>query len=226
MNDREALLRTNFEQPDHDAPRLVYADWLEENQDQLHAEFIRVQIEIAGLPSGDPRTLSLKRRELVTWSARRVLRFRPRDWREEHLSSFARGFRFRWSGQARRLIDPGNEWWNDGPASFGQIWLERRKEQLQAAELAHWPWLQGFRELSVYGHWSDGWIRYFVSSLHLSRLQKLTLCAPSLADAEAEALLRSPLLRIGCRINLRVGHLDSQIAHRIAKTCEGHVEIN
>jgi uncharacterized protein (TIGR02996 family) len=46
MTDEEALMATIREQPDSDAPRLVYADWLEEHGDPLHAEFIRVQCEI------------------------------------------------------------------------------------------------------------------------------------------------------------------------------------
>jgi uncharacterized protein (TIGR02996 family) len=38
------LLRTLLERPDDDAPRLVYADWLDENGEPDRAEFIRVQI--------------------------------------------------------------------------------------------------------------------------------------------------------------------------------------
>src|SRR5687767_8806243 len=38
----EQLLRGVLEAPEDDAPRLVYADWLEENGDGERAEFIRV----------------------------------------------------------------------------------------------------------------------------------------------------------------------------------------
>src|SRR5262245_50020718 len=47
--DEEALLQTIFDNPDDDAPRLIYADWLEERGDPVNvarAEFIRVQIEL------------------------------------------------------------------------------------------------------------------------------------------------------------------------------------
>lgn len=48
MTDRDrAFLRTICERPDDDAPRLQYADWLEENGLVERAEFIRVQCEIA-----------------------------------------------------------------------------------------------------------------------------------------------------------------------------------
>lgn len=47
--DGPALLRTILERPDDDAPRLVYADWLEENGQQNRAEFIRLQLWSAAM---------------------------------------------------------------------------------------------------------------------------------------------------------------------------------
>src|SRR5262249_59984007 len=46
MTDGHALLRAIEEAPEDDAPRLVYADWLEENGDDsdlARSEFIRLQ---------------------------------------------------------------------------------------------------------------------------------------------------------------------------------------
>lgn len=45
MVDREAFIRTVIENPDDDGPRLVFADWLEEQGECAASEFIRVQIE-------------------------------------------------------------------------------------------------------------------------------------------------------------------------------------
>ena len=53
MNEREALLKAVCENPDDDTPRLVFADWLQENGEEERAEFIRVQIEVLAPPSGD-----------------------------------------------------------------------------------------------------------------------------------------------------------------------------
>lgn len=47
MTDGEALLAAIDAHPDEDTPRLVYADWLDENNQHIRAEFIRVQCEIA-----------------------------------------------------------------------------------------------------------------------------------------------------------------------------------
>ncbi len=48
---------------DDDTPRLVYADWLEENGQDDRAEFIRVQIERARLPAWDAKQVRLRLRE-------------------------------------------------------------------------------------------------------------------------------------------------------------------
>ena len=61
MSDGDALLSAILAQPDEDVPRLVYADWLEENgtaADRARAEFVRVQIALAGVG----------RTEMVPWN--------------------------------------------------------------------------------------------------------------------------------------------------------------
>jgi len=62
-SDRDALFAAILANPDEDTPRLVYADWLEENGEAERAEFIRVQIELARLSEGDPRRAPLMERE-------------------------------------------------------------------------------------------------------------------------------------------------------------------
>ncbi len=47
MNDGDALLRAILVQPDEDTPRLVYADWLQENGEPERAEYIRLQVQLA-----------------------------------------------------------------------------------------------------------------------------------------------------------------------------------
>jgi uncharacterized protein (TIGR02996 family) len=51
MHDGDALLAAIIAHPDEDTPRLVYADWLEENDQPERAEFIRLQISTAKLPN-------------------------------------------------------------------------------------------------------------------------------------------------------------------------------
>ncbi len=60
MTDGDALYRAILASPEEDTPRLVYADWLDENGQPDRAEFIRVQIELAQIAPN----------ELVPWNKR------------------------------------------------------------------------------------------------------------------------------------------------------------
>jgi uncharacterized protein (TIGR02996 family) len=63
----EAFLRAITDAPHDDAPRLVYADWLDEyagTDGAARAEFIRAQVEHEQLPAGDVRRDELHRRSL------------------------------------------------------------------------------------------------------------------------------------------------------------------
>jgi uncharacterized protein (TIGR02996 family) len=73
MSDEKGLLAAIWDQPHDDAPRLVYADWLEENGQPERAEFIRVQCELARLGEWDesPRTDELEARENKLWAKHR-----------------------------------------------------------------------------------------------------------------------------------------------------------
>src|SRR2546423_15203209 len=63
MTDEQGLLQAILESPGDDLPRLVYADWLDENGDPDRAEFIRTQVELARMGKGDERRASLALRE-------------------------------------------------------------------------------------------------------------------------------------------------------------------
>jgi uncharacterized protein (TIGR02996 family) len=63
MNHEQAFLQAICEAPEDDTPRLVYADWLEENGQAERAQFIRVQCELARLPPDDPACPALRERE-------------------------------------------------------------------------------------------------------------------------------------------------------------------
>src|SRR5436189_132727 len=57
--------------PDDDARRLVYADWLEEHGDTARAEFIRVQCALARLSPLADEAPALRRREAELLAAHR-----------------------------------------------------------------------------------------------------------------------------------------------------------
>ena len=54
MSDRDALLAAIRAHPDEDTPRLVFADYLEENGAAPRAAFVRAQVELARTPPWEP----------------------------------------------------------------------------------------------------------------------------------------------------------------------------
>ena len=59
MADHQPFLQAILANPNDDAPRLIYADWLEEQGDVARAEFIRVQCAMAKYHVFDPARLAL-----------------------------------------------------------------------------------------------------------------------------------------------------------------------
>src|SRR5262245_1811153 len=59
----DAFLRAICEDPNDDALRLVYADWLDEHDQPARAEFIRLQVERSRLPEDDSRQEALQQRQ-------------------------------------------------------------------------------------------------------------------------------------------------------------------
>src|SRR3954462_14508269 len=94
MTREEAFLRDIWENPEDDTPRLVYADWLEENGRPERGEFIRLQCELDPLPYRDSRRRELTARAGKLWAEHGIA------WRAELPainggfwgSSFRRGF--------------------------------------------------------------------------------------------------------------------------------------
>jgi uncharacterized protein (TIGR02996 family) len=63
MNTEKGFLADIVQHPNDDAPRLVYADWLDEHGNPDLASFIRVQCALARLPDGCPGRVELEEQE-------------------------------------------------------------------------------------------------------------------------------------------------------------------
>jgi uncharacterized protein (TIGR02996 family) len=94
MSYDEAFIQAIRAAPSDDAPRLIYADWLEEHGQADRAEFIRVQCRVAQMPDTSVEWSLLKER------AEELLR---RHWEE-------------WVGPLRDIVGP----WRD---RYGESWL-------------------------------------------------------------------------------------------------------
>ena len=70
MTHDEVFVQAILEEPEADALRLIYADWLEERGDP-RGELIRVQCELARIGADDPRRAELEFREQqLLWAHR------------------------------------------------------------------------------------------------------------------------------------------------------------
>ncbi len=194
--------------PEDDAPRLVYADWLEENGEPARAEFIRVQCALAVLGPDrrkgrkqravlEPREKSLLAEHGSRWLAplRDALRgSNPWDREDEWLGrlEFRRGFLF--CGHfglesARRLAAAG-----DALEPADHVWVMEcgahyRHESV--AEVARWPGAGCVLGLSV--AWgSDKDIEAVVGSGHLRNLRHLGVWHGQVSDGGLAELAAWP----------------------------------
>jgi uncharacterized protein (TIGR02996 family) len=176
---RDSFLRTIRERPEDDGPRLVYADWLEEQGDP-RGEFIRIQCELARLPPWDPRRPALEEREadllavhdcewlgqplspIIDWTFRRgfverftVTRLRPAGWLDTVRESvrpsvaFALAHPQQLGGESMRDLTDVAHLEELG----GIDWLEPvpREEDRSLATLLQSPRLQNLRRLAIRG---------------------------------------------------------------------------
>jgi uncharacterized protein (TIGR02996 family) len=103
-----AFLAEILEHSDDDTPRLVHADWLEEHGDPGRAEFVRLQIELAGTSPTDSSWPPRDRRE------QQLLAEHAEAWAGP-LAALAKG----WDGP----YDPQRRW-TGNRLRFERGWLE------------------------------------------------------------------------------------------------------
>jgi uncharacterized protein (TIGR02996 family) len=116
MSDHDALLAAICENPDEDTPRLVFADWLDENDRCEQAAFVRAQVELARTPAWEPFAVLCKWRRSDWLSGKPFRHTLPAvdgfhiEW---HPEAFSRGFGWRlnvrslvaWEQQETQLLN-------------------------------------------------------------------------------------------------------------------------
>jgi uncharacterized protein (TIGR02996 family) len=115
MIEDEGLYRAILDDPDGDMPRLVYADWLEEQGDSDRAEFIRVQCELAGFPPILPDKAALRARARLCDRSRRL--------EAQH--------RAEWLGPFGPLIEAGEIGAEFRRGFVGHVWFRTDRDHLE-----------------------------------------------------------------------------------------------
>src|SRR5262249_53245590 len=187
MRDGDDLLPGILETPDDDAPRLVYADWLEERGDP-RAEFIRGQCAAARMAADDHRLPALRERE------RQLLAEHAQHWcaplgLEPGQCEFRRGFVEAVQIHAGRFLEHPEALFEAAPV--------RRIHFLHATQwvrdLCDCPWLGRLATLDLSGNSAirDPEVAVLAASPHLSGLTALRLRGCSIGQEGADSLARA-----------------------------------
>jgi uncharacterized protein (TIGR02996 family) len=184
--------------PEEDGPRLVYADWLEDNGQPHRADLIRVQCRLARMDECDPERLPLEQREadLLCVHEKEWASGLP-AWALENRHAFRRGFPDRISITATDLLKRGESLFAAAPITDLQIRnLLERMPQVAAYQL-----LARLTALDFYQHTpSTPDLRALGASPHLGALRALRL--PALSFEQAQALASWPALPRLSRLEL------------------------
>ncbi|HEY1067961.1 MAG TPA: TIGR02996 domain-containing protein [Pirellulales bacterium] len=204
--------------PDDDAPRLIYADWLEEAGEEERAELIRVQIELDQLtepkpfptalpelqlahyrqefrPSGGRRTAASERWKELSLRVQRILQQRQREW----LPKNELGRRCTWRRGFVNSIHLSAPWT-----------IARQRDELEQLPttdqltlsatphfdpLPHLPDLPCLRALGLFSESSldDAGLKRLIE--RWPQLESLNVSGRNLTDAGVERLLALPRLR-------------------------------
>jgi uncharacterized protein (TIGR02996 family) len=234
MSSRTSFLRAILDAPEEDAPRLVYADWLEEQGDP-RGEFIRLQVEAAR--GADP----LRRRELQR-SAAAILEIHEAEWLAPIRSflarwQFRRGFveaidieTLHFLSRAERIweVEPVTSMNLLGVGQFGSAiavvpqltHLRRLNVGIHATlgddgfePLTTTPYLVNLRVLNAWGcRLGDASARAIAVSPNLHRLSILDLSNNRIGSSGAFALARSPYLQHISKIRLYRNAIGTEAA--------------
>lgn len=215
MDQRRAFLSDICANPEDDAPRLVFADWLAENGEEERGSFIRLQVQAAALPDDDPRRLvmeeqaeELENRHGKAWTAE-LPELPGVTW-----GRFHRGF-VASAGvkSAKALAEQGEAMHAAAPVRELRVWTVGRK---QAKALAACPALSRLDSLSIRcNEIGPQAVETILRSPHLGPLRSLSLAKTALFAEGAEMLVRMESLRSLRHLDVSSNGLDGYDIDRI-----------
>lgn len=216
----EDLLAQIRQRPDDDAPRLLFADWLDERGDP-RGEFVRLQCTLAALAADAPERGALAVRHAELESVQRqhaqqaLSRFGIRDFR------FSRGFIDRLHVSGAQFLELWRTLAPLAPAVRGLRWSEipgrqaaEAMRRLMASELS-----AAMQSLSVFGErLSVPIVDALVGSPRARQLTALDLSRTALGGAGLRSLSTSPQLNSLTVLKLPSCELGARDAGLLARS--------
>lgn len=220
MTTQAAFLADILENADDDAPRLIYADWLDDQgRPELtdRAEFIRVQCRLARLPIDDPERPALVERErgllqtyLLPW-LQELPEVRSVSW-----AGFQRGF-------PAHIHVSGYHWFaRHAPVLFATAPIqavEFTAGHHAYLDLTTSPYLARLRWLKLSNRYLDaGGGQAIAASAHVAGLRTLVISNRGINLGGAVAILNSTQLAALEHLELRNNLFGNGAARTIATT--------
>jgi uncharacterized protein (TIGR02996 family) len=199
LMNHDGFLQAILDDPDDDAVRLIYADWLEEQGDP-HGEFIRVQCELASGGKGPQRSRlvereqELLRQHEVEWT--KLIRRLVKQW------MFRRGFIESVMVKAGQFFESVDSLFRQTPVRQLQLCGGPPFRSGLGSALATCPHLRRIQTLDLsYTDLGSNGLQALAVSEYLDGLTTLNVSYNNIGNGGARALAGSPLLA-------RLHHLD------------------
>lgn len=209
MSDRDALLRAVLAHPDDDTPRLIFADYLEEEGEAGRAAFIRSQVALARVPEYDPLWVQARAANRVAAfdmvAALQALELPDGlRWARE---PFRRGF------PAAVQAPNGAEFVTHADALFAQHPIDSLDLEVvrlpDTRAFARCEWLSRLTRLTLATGLSGQAAGRLFNSPHYTRLTELhvgsSMTTPSAAQAVVRSRVFAQLTTLSCRDDRRAG---------------------
>jgi uncharacterized protein (TIGR02996 family) len=198
--DERAFLDSIAADPEDDAPRLVFADWLDDHGLAHRAEFVRLQCRLARMEEDDHERLDLELREAdLLFVYGKQWAVMPRSTAEALSRQFRRGFPDYLSLKAADFLKRGRTLFAAAPITDLGLWYLGGK----AAQVAASPLLGRLRALRLYeSGLTPAGLRILGASPHLGGVRELTTDL-ALTVEHARALSGWPALPRLRRLELR-----------------------
>jgi uncharacterized protein (TIGR02996 family) len=205
----DAFLQDIIAHPDDDTPRLVFADWLDEHDQALRAEFIRLQCRLAATGEDDPeRDALLQREEELLPASTDEVRWQPSwpSWMAREGQSFRRGFPAGVSLTGTQLLRYADKLFRSAPLEDVRL----RAVGGRLGEVLASPHLRSVRSLGLREDLTVGDLRALAACPHLNRLERLELPRAGLLREELVILAKWPGLARLTHLALVMSNLDSK----------------
>lgn len=211
MTEHDAFLADILENPEDDAPRLIYADWLDERGESERAEFIRVQCALAREPLDHP--------DYPRWQQREA-QLQPRayswagpltEWCVQCV--FRRGFIEMIEIEASTFLSRAQEIIDFAPVRSVKL-LHLYAEHL--APLARLSSLQRITVLQASGRYRHSGCQKLFSSPYLRHLVGLAVHDTPIGLSGLSALLESPSISGLTHLNLGATGIGLEGVHRLS----------